>query len=104
MSWVPLHLHSQYSILDSSASVEDIAAKAAEFKMPAAALTDSGNMYGAVEFFKACKGAGVKPIIGCELNMAPVSRHEKKRIPGIPSGFPIVLLAATKTGYKNLCV
>jgi DNA polymerase-3 subunit alpha len=104
MSWIPLHVHSQYSILDSSASVEDIAAKAAEFKMPSVALTDSGNMYGAVEFFKACKGAGVKPIIGCELNVAPVSRHEKKRTPGLPSGFPIVLLAKNKQGYQNLCV
>jgi DNA polymerase-3 subunit alpha len=104
MSWVPLHVHSQFSILDSSASVEDIAAKAAKFKMPAVALTDSGNMYGAVEFFKACKGAGVKPIVGCELNVAPGSRLEKKRIPGSPSGFPIVLLAANKEGYQNLCV
>ncbi len=104
MSWVPLHVHSQFSILDSSASVEDIAAKAAEFKMAAVALTDSGNMYGAVEFFKACKGAGLKPIVGCELNLAPGSRLEKKRIPGSPSGFPLVLLAANKQGYQNLCV
>jgi DNA polymerase III subunit alpha len=104
MRWVPLHVHSQYSILDSSASVEAIAEKAAEFKMPAVALTDQGNMYGAVEFFKACKGAGVKPIIGCELMVAPQSRHDKKRIPGLPNGFPIVLLVKNKQGYQNLCI
>ncbi|MBS0603736.1 MAG: DNA polymerase III subunit alpha [Verrucomicrobia bacterium] len=104
MSWVPLHVHSQYSILDSSASVDAIAEKAAEFKMPAVALTDQGNMYGAVEFFKACKGAGVRPIIGCELYVAPQARTDKKRIPGLPHGFPIVLLAKNKAGYQNLCV
>lgn len=104
MKWVPLHVHSQYSILNSSASVEAIAEKAAEFKMSAAALTDQGNIYGAVEFFKACKGVGVKPIIGCELVVAPHSRHEKKRIFGVPNGFPIVLLVKNKQGYQNLCI
>lgn len=104
MNWVPLHVHSQYSILDSTASVEAIAEKAVEFKMQAVALTDQGNMYGAVEFFKACKSAGVKPIVGCELFVAPQSRHDKKRIPGIPAGFPIVLLAKNRLGYQNLCV
>jgi DNA polymerase III subunit alpha len=103
MSWVPLHVHSQYSILDSSASVEAIASMAAEFKMHAVALTDQGNMYGAVEFFKACKEVGVKPIIGCELFMAPQSRHNKKRVLGMPHGFPIVLLVKNKQGYQNLC-
>lgn len=104
MRWVPLHVHSQYSILDSSASVEAIAEKAAEFKMSAVALTDQGNLHGAVEFYKACKDAGVKPIIGCELSLAPKSRHDKKRIPGTPAGFPIVLLVKDKKGYQNLCV
>lgn len=104
MSFVPLHVHSQFSILDSSASVEAIAEKAAELKMPSVALTDQGNMYGAVEFFKACKEAKIKPIIGCELFVAPQSRMDKKRIPGMPAGFPIVLLAKNKQGYQNLCV
>ncbi|HEY2811120.1 MAG TPA: DNA polymerase III subunit alpha [Rhabdochlamydiaceae bacterium] len=103
MAWIPLHVHSQYSILDSSASVDALAEKAAECKMPALALTDQGNMYGAVDFFKACKGLGVKAIIGCELYVAPHSRFDKKRIPGVPHGFPIVLLAKNKKGYQNLC-
>lgn len=103
MKWVPLHVHSQYSILNSSASVDAIAQKAKELGISSVALTDQGNMYGAVEFYKACKAHGVKPIIGCELYVAPNSRLEKKRIPGMPSGFPIVLLAKNQTGYKNLC-
>lgn len=104
MNFAHLHVHSQYSILDSSASVEAIAEKAAELQMPAVALTDQGNMYGAVEFFKACKAANVKPIIGCELYVAPESRFDKKRIPGMPHGFPIVLLVKNRQGYQNLCV
>lgn len=103
-NWVPLHVHSQYSILDASASVDAIAEKAAAFKMSSVALTDQGNMYGAVEFYKACKDAGVKPIIGCELFVAPHSRLKKERIPGTPAGFPIVLLAKDKQGYQNLCI
>lgn len=103
MSWVPLHVHSQYSILDSTASIPALVAKAKELGMPALALTDQGNLFGAVEFFKACKGAGVKPILGCELFVAPTSRLEKKRIPGTPPGFPIVLLVKNKKGYQNLC-
>ncbi|MES2121469.1 MAG: DNA polymerase III subunit alpha, partial [Chlamydiota bacterium] len=103
MKWVPLHVHSQYSILNSSASAEDIAEKAKELGISSVALTDQGNMYGAVEFYKACKANGVRPIIGCELYVAPQSRHEKKRIPGMPSGFPIVLLAKNLSGYQNLC-
>ncbi len=103
MTYVPLHVHSQYSILDAPASVEALAEKAAEYQMPALALTDSGNMFGAVEFFKACKNLKVKPIIGCELCVAMSSRSEKKRVSGVPIGFPIVLLAKNKKGYQNLC-
>ncbi len=103
MGWVPLHVHSQYSILDSTAEPEALAQKAAEYRMPALALTDQGNMYGAVEFYKACKEAGVKPILGCELYVAPGSRLDKKRMPGVAHGFPIILLAKDKKGYQNLC-
>lgn len=71
--------------------------------MPALALTDQGNMYGAVDFYKACKAKKLKAIIGCELYVAPGSRHEKKRIPGVPAGSPIVLLVKNKQGYQNLC-
>ncbi len=103
MTWIPLNVHSQYSILDSTASVSALAEKAKAFGMPALALTDEGNLYGAVDFYKACKSAGVKPIIGCEIAVAPGARSEKKRTPGTPTGFPIVLLAKDGRGYQNLC-
>ncbi len=103
MSWVPLHVHSQYSILDSTASIEDLVAKAKEQGLLALALTDQGNMYGAIEFYKECQSAGIKPILGCELSLAPGSRLDKKKIPGVPAGFPLLLLAKNQTGYRNLC-
>lgn len=102
--WAPLHLHSQYSILDASASITAIAKKAAEFGMPAVALTDHGNLYGAVEFYKACKEEKVKPIIGCELYCAPTSRFDKKRGgPHSKVAYHLVLLAKNREGYQNLC-
>ncbi len=101
--YVPLNVHSQYSILDSTASVTDLADKAKEFGLPALALTDEGNLYGAVDFYKACKAAGIKAILGCEIWMAPQSRLDKKRTPGLPNGLPITLLAKTNVGYQNLC-
>jgi DNA polymerase-3 subunit alpha len=103
MTYIPLNVHSHYSILNSTASVAALAEKAKSFGVSALALTDDGNLYGAVEFYKACKAAGVKPILGCEIWMAPTSRLEKKRIPGMSNGIPITLLAKNKEGYRNLC-
>ncbi len=103
MSWIALNVHSQFSILDSTASVTALAEKAKSYGMSALALTDMGNLYGAVDFYKACKQAGIKPILGCEIWVAPGSRLEKKRIPGQPNGFPLVLLAKNNKGYQNLC-
>ena len=103
MTWIPLNVHSQFSILDSTASVVALAEKAKTYQIPYLALTDQGNLYGAVDFYKACKGAGIKPIFGCEIWIAPGSRHEKKRVLGVPNGFPVVLLAKNNVGYRNLC-
>jgi DNA polymerase-3 subunit alpha len=103
MTWIPLNVHSQYSILDSTASVTALAEKAKSYGIPALALTDQGNLYGAVEFYKACKAVGIKPILGCELWLAPTSRFEKKRLLGVPNGFPLILLAKDRLGYQNLC-
>lgn len=103
MTYIPLNVHSQFSILDSTASVTALAEKAKSLGMPALALTDEGNLYGAVDFYKACKAAGVKPILGCKIWMAPVSRLEKKRSPGAPNGSAVVLLAKDLAGFKNLC-
>lgn len=100
--WVPLHVHSQYSILDASAPVHEIASCTAKLGMPAVALTDHGNLFGAVDFYKACKDAKVKPIIGCEMYVAPGARREKRK-EGTRSSFHLVLLAKNKQGYHNLC-
>lgn len=102
MGWLSLHTHSQYSILDAMCSVQGLAEKAKAFGMKALALTDHGNMYGAIDFYKACKEAGVKPILGCEVWLAPGSRLEKKKQNGVV-GYPLVLLAKNNTGYHNLC-
>lgn len=102
--WIPLHVHSQYSILDAAASVHDIAERAASYGMPAVALTDHGNMFGAIDFYKACKEFKIKPILGCEFYVAPVSRHEKKKDgSSARTAFHLGLLAKNKIGYHNLC-
>ncbi len=101
--WVPLHVHSQYSILDALSSVDDLVQKAAAFQMPAAALTDHGNLFGAVEFYKACKGAKVKAIIGCELYISPGAHTEKSKGRGDRTSFHLTLLAKNNVGYQNLC-
>ncbi|PIS00671.1 MAG: DNA polymerase III subunit alpha [Chlamydiae bacterium CG10_big_fil_rev_8_21_14_0_10_35_9] len=103
MSWIPLHVHSQYSILDSTASIKDLVRKAKSYSIKALALTDQGNMHGIVDFYKECKANDIKPIIGCELWLAPTSRLDKKKIPGSPTAFPLVFLAKNQKGYNNLC-
>jgi DNA polymerase III subunit alpha len=101
--WVPLHVHSQYSILDAAASIQGLAQAAASLGMPALALTDHGNLFGAVDFYKACKEVKVKPIIGCEVYVAPESRFDKKKEYGARTNFHLTLLAKNKQGYHNLC-
>ncbi len=103
MGFIPLYTHSQYSILNSTASIEDLVEKAKSLGYPALALTDEGNMYGAVEFFKACKEAKIKPLLGCELYLAPFHRTDKKKTPGVRAGFPLLLYAKNQEGYRNLC-
>ena len=70
-SFVHLHLHTEYSLLDGSIRMKELMKKAAEFKMPAVAMTDHGNLFGAIEFYQEAQRAGVKPIIGCEIYVAP---------------------------------
>ncbi len=101
--FVHLHGHSQYSILDASASIEGIVSKASKEGMTAVALTDHGNLYGAVDFYKTCKGAGVKPIIGCELYMAPNSRLERSLDHNKKAAYHLTLLAKNNEGYNTLC-
>lgn len=103
MSWVSLHTHSQYSILDSTISTQALAEKAAEHSMPAVGLTDFCNLFGTVEFFKACKSVGVKPLVGCEMMVAPFSRLGKNKLGNHPVGYPLILIVKNQMGYKNLC-
>lgn len=102
-NFVHLHVHSQYSILDALPSIEDLAAKAKEFEMPALAITDHGNLFGAVDFYKTCKEIGIKPIIGCEFYEAPENRKEKSRVVGTKNAYHLTLLAKNEEGYRNLC-
>lgn len=99
--FVHLHVHSHYSLLDGLAKIDDLIKEAKEYDMPALALTDHGNMYGAIEFYKKCKKAGIKPIIGAEVYVAFESLHDKR--PGIDNKrYHLVLLAKNEVGYKNL--
>ncbi len=99
--FVHLHLHSEYSLLDGACRISDIPKAARACGHSAVAITDHGVMYGAIDFYKACKAEGIKPIIGCEVYVAPRSRFEKSRIDGV-AGYHLVLLVKNEAGYKNL--
>ena len=101
-SFVHLHLHTEYSTLDGAVRCKDVAARAAELGMPAVAMTDHGNLYGAIEFYEAMRGAGVKPILGCEIYLAPESLDHKKEIPGRKRATHLTLLAENNRGWENL--
>src|SRR6202035_28036 len=98
--FVHLHLHSQYSLLDGANRLDDVIAAAAAAGMPALALTDHGNLFGAIEFYDRARAAGVKPILGIEAYVAQGSRLE--RLPNRGSSTHLVLLARDETGYRNL--
>jgi DNA polymerase-3 subunit alpha len=100
-SFVHLHLHTEYSLLDGSIRMKELMKKAAEFKMPAVAITDHGNLFGAIEFYQEAHNAGVKPIIGCEAYIAPGS-HKDRPASRRDSAYHITLLAQNETGYRNL--
>jgi DNA polymerase-3 subunit alpha len=104
--FVHLHLHSQYSLLDGAIKIDPLFERAKAAGMPAVALTDHGNLFGAVEFHESARKHGVKPIIGCEVYLASGSRFEKERRERDDSGFDainhLLLLATNETGYRNL--
>ncbi len=103
-NFVHLHVHTQYSLLDGAIRVGDLVERAKKYRMPAMAITDHGNMFGALEFYTKAHAAGVKPIIGCEVYVAPGSRHDKSGASssGDASGH-LVLLCKNRVGYRNLC-
>ncbi len=99
--FVHLHVHSEYSLLDGANRIKELPKVAKELGMDAIAITDHGVMYGAIEFYKACKAEGVKPIIGCEVYVAPRTRFDKES--GIDNKYNhLILLAKNNNGYKNL--
>jgi DNA polymerase-3 subunit alpha len=100
-SFVHLHLHTEYSLLDGAVRMRDLMKKAREYRMPAVAMTDHGNLFGAIEFYQAAKDAGIKPIIGCEAYIAPRS-HKDKSSSLREAAYHFTLLARDATGYHNL--
>src|SRR5918997_1864137 len=100
-SFVHLHLHTEYSLLDGAIRMKELMKKAVELEMPAVAITDHGNLYGAIEFYQAAQKAGVKPIIGCEAYMAPGSIKDRPNNMR-DAAYHFKLLAKSDTGYRNL--
>lgn len=104
-SFVHLHLHTDYSLLDGAIQIGPLTNRAAELEMPAVAITDHGNMYGAISFYNSMKAAGIKPIIGCEAYVARGSRHDRGHAPAAEGEKGInhlILLAKNLDGYRNL--
>src|ERR1043166_8543422 len=101
--FVHLHLHTEYSLLDGACRLDRLMDRAHQLKFPALAITDHGVLYGAIDFYKAALEKGIKPIVGCEVYVAPGSRREKKTTSGGRDVYHhLVLLAKDETGYKNL--
>ncbi len=100
--FVHLHVHTQFSLLDGAIRFDRLFKLAKTFGMGACAITDHGNMFGAIDFYFEARKAGMKPIIGCEAYLAPRSRFDQKRIPGEENAYHVVLLAMNEQGYKNL--
>ncbi len=102
MGFVHLHVHTEYSLLDGSCKIKEIAARAKELGMEHLAITDHGNMYGVIDFYRAAKDAGINPVIGCEVYVAPGSRFDRELLKGEGRYNHLVLLAENNTGYANL--
>jgi DNA polymerase-3 subunit alpha len=101
-SFVHLHVHTEFSLLDGIILTSEMCERCVEYGMPAIAMTDHGNMYGTIEFYQNAHKAKIKPIIGCEVYLAPFSLHEKKSYPGRKNATHLVLLAENNLGYHNL--
>ncbi len=101
MAFVHLHVHTEFSLLDGACRIGKVAKRAAELGQTALAITDHGVMYGVIDFYRACKAAGIKPIIGCEVYVAPRSMEDKQYGPDDEARH-LVLLCENETGYKNL--
>ncbi len=102
MAFTHLHVHTEYSLLDGSSKIGELTARAKELGMDSMAITDHGAMYGVIDFYRAAKEAGIKPIIGCEVYVAPGSRFDRETVRGEDRYYHLVLLAENNKGYENL--
>ena len=100
--FIHLHLHTQYSLLDGACRIPELLELAKLYKMDSLAITDHGNMFGAVEFYMEAQKAGIKPIVGCEAYIAPGSRLDKTPVGMDEACFHLILLAKDEDGYHNL--
>ena len=102
MAFTHLHVHTEYSLLDGSSKIKEIIARAKELGMDSLAITDHGVMYGVIDFYKAAKEAGIKPILGCEVYVTPGSRFDRESEKGNDRYYHLILLAETRTGFEHL--
>ncbi len=102
MAFTHLHVHTEYSLLDGSCKIRELVARAKELGMDSLAITDHGVMYGVIDFYKAAREAGIKPIIGCEVYVAPNSRFDRETTGGEDRYYHLILLAENDVGYHNL--
>ena len=102
MAFTHLHVHTEYSLLDGSSKIAELAARAKALGMDSMAITDHGVMYGVIDFYRAARAAGIKPIIGCEVYVSPGSRFDRETVHGEDRYYHLVLLAENNTGYQNL--
>ena len=101
-SFVHLHLHTEFSLLDGANRIDELLDRAQELQMPAVAMTDHGNMFGAMKFYKAARERGINPILGCETYVAPNSRFDRSKQGIGAAAHHLTLLATNYTGYQNL--
>ena len=102
MSFVHLHTHTEYSLLDGSNKIREYVSRVKELGMDSAAITDHGVMYGVVDFYEACRKQGIRPVLGCEVYVAPGSRFDRENVSGEDRYYHLILLAENNTGYRNL--
>ncbi len=102
MAFTHLHVHTEYSLLDGSSKIGELTARAKELGMDSMAITDHGAMYGVIDFYRAAKEVGIKPVLGCEVYVAPGSRFDRETVSGEDRYYHLVLLAENNTGYGNL--
>ncbi len=102
MSFVHLHVHTEYSLLDGSNKIKEYVSRVKELGMNSAAITDHGVMYGCIDFYKECKKNDIKPILGCEVYVAPGSRFDRETVKGDDRYYHLILLAENNQGYQNL--